>query len=491
MFKKPTKKQLLFRRTLFSVIATVSVLIIVTVSILFMLGYRLDSSNRLEQGALLQFNSAPSGAQVWIDGAFIGSTTATKQTVLAGNHSIKMTRSGYEDWNRTLDLQAGTLTWLDYVRLVPTNRSVQPVWDFDSLEALEFSPDLRWGLGLQVASEPEFDLIDLRSQQVKVTTLALGDELYSDATTPDVSHTFSIDTWSTGGRYAIVKHVYGENRTEWLLLDTQDLSRSVNITRSLSVDLREVKFASDSGMGLYGLTNDGVLRKLDVSGGTISRGLVTNVDQFTVFEEASVVGYTGTDPSDATMKVAGIYRDGDSGSRILRSSDDREVAFTIVVGRYFNEDYIAIAENNEVELLTGTLPSVATQESNLRRVTTMDLPGTITSLTFSPGGDYLVAQAGAQFSSYELEHNRRSNGIVAVNEGQSPATLEWLDSAHLWNTNNDAVFMRDFDGTNTFNIMPSLAGYDVTLSQNGRYFYSIGKNDKDGLQLQRVLMILE
>jgi hypothetical protein len=101
-----------------------------------------------------------------------------------------------------------------------------------------------------------------------------------------------------------------------------------------------------------------------------------------------------------------------------------------------------------------------------------------------------VAQAGAHFVSYELEHQRTTNGMVAVNEGQAPATLQWLDGSHLWNVNNDAVFMRDFDGTNTFNIMPS-AGFDVTLSQNGRFFYSIGKDDKDGFQLQRVRMILE
>ena len=49
MFKKPTKKQFLIRRILLSVLATFSVVTIVTVTILSMLGFRLDSGNgRLE-----------------------------------------------------------------------------------------------------------------------------------------------------------------------------------------------------------------------------------------------------------------------------------------------------------------------------------------------------------------------------------------------------------------------------------------------------------
>jgi len=95
MFKKPTKKQLLIRRIIVSVIATLSVLIILTVTILFMLGYRLDSGNgRLEQGALMQFDSKPGGASVSVDNKNVG-TTATKQTVVAGVHTVTMNKTGY------------------------------------------------------------------------------------------------------------------------------------------------------------------------------------------------------------------------------------------------------------------------------------------------------------------------------------------------------------------------------------------------------------
>jgi hypothetical protein len=489
MFKKPTKKQLAIRRALVSIVATVAVLIIVTVSILFMLGYRLDSSNRLEQGALLQFNSVPDTAQVWIDGKQVGQT-ATKQTVLAGVHAIKMSKAGYQDWNRTLDFEAGTLTWLDYTRLVPNDRPVQSVAKFASLAALEFSSDYRWGLALPTANVPTFDVIDLRSQDVKMTQLTLDQALYADAATPDVAHQFSIHAWSSAGRYVLIKHTYGDAKTEWILLDTQDGARSVNITQSLNVELADVKFSSDSGTGLYGLGTDGVLRKLDVSGGTLSRGLVSHVTSFSVLEENSVVSYVGTDPSDATKNVAGVYRDGDTSSRVLRSSSDAATPLQIAVGRYFNEDYIAIGENNTMQLYTGPIPSASNQDAKLRMVTELSLNSALTSLSFSPGGDYVMAQSGTTFTSYEIEHNRPTMSSFAASEGQPAPSLQWLDQAHYWNVYNGTVYMRDFDGTNVHDIMTAAPGFDVSLSQNGRYFYTVAQDPDGSYHLQRIRMIL-
>lgn len=490
MFKKPTKKQLALRRLVVSVITTISVLIIVTVSILFMLGYRLDSSNRLEQGALLQLNSVPDAAMVAIDGKSAGQT-ANKQTVLAGVHTVKMSKQGYQDWSRTLDFEAGTLTWLDYTRLVPNDRPVQSVSKFSMLAAMKFSPDMRWGLALQDAATPSFELLDLRSQEVRRSTLTIDPSLYAGSIDQAIAHQFSIYAWSSGGRYVVIKHVYGpESKTEWLMLDTQDISKTVNVTQSLNIELIDVKFANDSGSGLYGLGTDNVLRKLDVSGGTISRGLVSHVKQFAVLEENSVISFTGEDPNDTTKKVAGVYRDGESTSRIIRSTSDANADLKIAVGRYYNEDYLAVSENNKVQIFTGSLSSSLTQDASMTMITELNLTTPVTALSFSSGGDYVIAQSGASFTSYEIEHNRPTSATFKVAEGASTPTLNWLDSAHVWNEYQDKVYMRDFDGTNVHDIMTIAPGFDVSISQNGRFFYSVGRADDGSYQLQRVRMIL-
>lgn len=489
MFKKPTKKQFLIRRIVLSSIATLAVIIIATAAILFMLGYRLDGSNgRLEQGALLQFDSQPNGADVHIDNSNIGSQTATKQTVVAGTHSVRMSRAGYQDWNRTLDLAAGTLTWLDYTRFVPNERPVEQVAQYESLVGMRLSPDSKWAVAQEKADTPTFQLVDLRSEEVKSTSLALPASLYGEATKKGVKHSFRTTTWDSGSRYVLVKHLYG-NQTEWLVMDTQNLAQSVNVTRLLSVGFKDLHFAGTSGKVLYGLTTDGAIRKVDVAAGTLSRAFVSHAESFNIFDN-TVISYVGVDPNDATKRVAGVYRDGDAAAHVLRSVSSPDVMLKIDVAKYFSDNYVAIAEGNVVTILKGKFPGSSDQDNtSLSTFATLKLTGTVSALSFSPGGDYVVAQSGESFKSYEIEHTRADVGAIAVAEGKAASTLKWLDADHLWNDDGGSLVMRDFNGINTFEIMKVESGFGAGLSQNGRFFYAVGKSD-DGYHLQRVKMIL-
>jgi hypothetical protein len=489
MFKKPTKKQLLIRRVIFSVVATFAVIIIATITIFFMLGYRLDSGNgRLEQGALLQFDSQPSGADVFVDGRNIGSRTATKQAVMAGTHTVKMTKYGYQDWNRTLDLAAGTLTWLDYTRFVPVDRPVQTVTNYQTLAGLTISPDGKWALAQEKADTPTFHTVDLRAETVKSTTISVPADSYSDATTEGVTHSFTMTTWDSGARYVLIKHLY-RDQTEWLVLDTQDVSQTVNATQLLSVNFKDLQFAGTSGKTLYGLTTDGAIRKVDLGAGTISRAFVTHADSFSLYDN-KVVSYVGVDPSDATKRVAGVYRDGDEAPHILRSVASTDIPLSIATGHYYSNDYVAIAEGNMVTILRGSYPSSSSQDnSSLTYFATLELTGAVSALSFSPGGDYVLAQSGETFKSYEIEHERADVGGLSAG-AQAASTLKWLDDAHVWNDDNGSLTMRDFNGINTYKIMTVEPGFDADLSQNGRFFYSVGKNDS-GYHLQRIKMILD
>ena len=489
MFKRPTKKQLLIRRIILSVVATFAVIIIATAAILFMLGFRLDSGNgRLEQGALLQFDSTPNGGDVFVDGKNIGSRTATKQTVIAGTHTIKMSKAGYQDWNRTLTLDAGTLTWLDYTRFVPNDRPVQKVASYTELAGIVFSPDNRWALVQTAANSPQLQLADLRNEDVKTSTLEIPAQTYTQPA-EGVVQSFTTVSWDSGSRYALVKHIVGD-QTEWLVIDTQNIAETVSVTQRLSVDFKDLQFASTNGQVLYGLSADGTIRRIDLAAATLSRAFVSQVDSFSIYNN-TVLSYVGLDPSDATKRVAGVYRDGDESSHVLYSTSNLEASLKVATSRYFSDDYVAVAENNVVTVMRGRYPTSSSQENtSLKQLTKFELTGTASSLGFSPQGDYVIAQSGDTYKTYEIEHNRSAVGMVAVAEGQTAPTLKWLDQAHLWNEKGTELIMRDFDGSNVYSIMNLAPGYNVSLSQNGRFFYTIGKTDT-GYQLQRVKMILE
>ena len=285
----------------------------------------------------------------------------------------------------------------------------------------------------------------------------------------------------------LVKHLY-KDQTEWIALDTQNAS-ATNITQVFSTGFRDIQFAGTNGKVLYGLTNDGTIRKIDLSSETLSRAFVTHVESFSVYDN-TIVSYVGTDPSDATKRVAGVYRDGDESGHVLRSINSADTVLKITTGRYFSDDYVAIAEGNVVTLLKGKYPNSSAQDSSsLSRYATFEVPGAISNLSFSPSTDFVIAQSGSTFVSYEIEHMRSASGAIVVTEGQAATTLRWLDDAHVWNDDGGTLMMRDFNGSNVYSIMTVTPGFEAGLSQNGRFFYAIGSDEK-GFSLQRVKMIL-
>lgn len=491
MYKKPTKKQLLIRRILLSSLATLSVIIIATVSILLMLGFQLNSTDgTLEQGALLQFDSKPNGADVYVDGVNINARTASKKAVISGTHTVLMAKTGYQDWTRTLTLDAGTLTWLDYTRLVPKERPIEKVATYATLTTTLFSPDYKWVLVQGDASVPRFQLVDLRSQTIKQTQVELPSTSYSEPTTEGVTHSFNLVSWDSEGRYVLVKHTYGE-KTDWLVLDTQNVAQTVNVTQLLGADFKDIQFASTNGKTLYGLTTDGTIRKLDLSAATISRAFVTRAVSFSMYYDDKVLGYIGETANDATKLVAGIYKDGDESGHVLRTATNKDAALKIAVSSYHDNKYVAIAEDNVVTVLKGSYPSSTDDDaSSLSKFATFELSGAVSNVSISPEGAFVVAQSGESYKSYEIEHERAAVGMISVAAGQVAPTLQWLDVAHLWNIQGSTLMMRDFDGSNVYEIMTVEPGFSASLSQNGRYFYAVGKDDK-GYHLQRVKMILD
>jgi hypothetical protein len=60
----------------------------------------------------------------------------------------------------------------------------------------------------------------------------------------------------------------------------------------------------------------------------------------------------------------------------------------------------------------------------------------------------------------------------------------------VWSDRSDVLTIREFDGANQHDISPVVSGFDATVTQNGRWLYSIGRHSDGQLQLQRVRMIL-
>jgi PEGA domain len=55
----------------------------------------------------VELHSTPDGAEVYVDGAFVGNAPATLK-LAPGQHTIKLNQAGYKEWSRDITVQAGS-----------------------------------------------------------------------------------------------------------------------------------------------------------------------------------------------------------------------------------------------------------------------------------------------------------------------------------------------------------------------------------------------
>ncbi len=68
---------------------------------------QVNAPHPAESKAAAEVTSEPAGAETYVDGAFSGSTPSKLQLTV-GEHTIKVTRPGYKDWERKVSIEAGS-----------------------------------------------------------------------------------------------------------------------------------------------------------------------------------------------------------------------------------------------------------------------------------------------------------------------------------------------------------------------------------------------
>ena len=81
-------------------------------------GYWINSDLKVERQGMLQISSNPTGANVVIDNESSWlQRTNTSKVLAAGEHTITLTKEGYDSWSKTINISEGLLYRLHYPRL--------------------------------------------------------------------------------------------------------------------------------------------------------------------------------------------------------------------------------------------------------------------------------------------------------------------------------------------------------------------------------------
>ncbi len=454
-----SKRQIAIRSFTYGVM-TMAVIFTAIVCLFIVLGYQFNrSSGKIEQGSLLQFRSFPNDANVLIDNQIQNFTTPGKKNIAAGDHTVIMQREGYNDWSKAIHLRPGELMWLNYTRFVPKSVVTETVKEFDALNSILASPNQRWIALQQTPASKTFDIYDMSDEkkpQLKTITLP------NDGIMPEKIETAEIVRWNGNSQYFLV--IYNKaTAPEYVVIDRNDGQKAVNITKKLDIKINEAYFADNSGNTLFAL-NEGDIRKINLDSGTISQPLASDVVDFKLYKPGTVT-FSATRGDE---KIVGVRKSDDTQSKVIRTLKSVQAPVKIASGSYFGDDYLALSNNNEVEIIKNP-------ENSKKLFASFVLKEPVQWLFFSDNGRFIVAQHANELATYDLEYDKTQH--ISLKAKQAPTKpVGWLDGYHLWSTYDNQLITIEFDGANRQAITDALSGYDVTLSSNGKRLFSIGQN---------------
>lgn len=487
--RRSRKKELAHRIAIYALMTAtmLSLLVLLTYRIL---GYQFNFSTRaVERSGLVQFDSFPRGARTQIDGRKYD-LTQTKNKVSPGERQFSMSLEGYQDWQKTLTIKAGAVTWLNYARLVPSEKKITSVEELGLLANAKSSPDSRYMFGVR-STEAGFEsvLVDLRnSRQPKTTTHPLElSNISGFEEEQEVSHQFSAIKWDLASRNVLVEHRYQGtvSGVEWLWIDRDNPAVATNISTLTNLSIQEIQPAKDGEV--YILQDNGDVRRLTIETGTVSRPFISNVVSYGIYD-ANTIYYVASQADG--QRIAGVWQDNWDVPTIIQTIPEDSEPVSVSASRYFYQDTIVLAHGSSVTIYRGTLPSNIQERVELiaKPFDKFTLSRPVTSLQISKNGRFIIAEDERGFVSYDLELSLISQQVRKYRD----EAVDWLDQYHVWQVNESGVLtMQEFDGVNSYELLPANATYDAVLTQDGKSLYVCTKDETGLATLWRLAMTVE
>ena len=463
MDRKRAKKIRNARVIMTNIFMGLSVVAIVFVLMLFAMGFSFNENGSLEQSGLLQISSHPSGATVEIDGKSQFGRTTINKMLSSGEHHIRITKSGYDTWEKDVRIDAGLLTNINWVRLFPAKTEIEEINTYDEPRLVSFSLDRKSLLYGEKESAKLF-LINLQDERASTTKIDITKLLNISNKETARTADLSVISWNESGNKVILIWKDGES-TYWYLADLEKPENSINLTAKFGYSFSNILIANDSASKLWAIEG-GNLHLIDLSNTTIHKTTVTGIEQ--LVNNHDTVIYVSQDTVAKTRSI-NVFREGETGSSIVKDLTDIDAkTITISTGTYWDEDWVAYSINNTIYLAGGHYPSFDKPSKNtLKSILRRELSYTPTAILRDTELHIAVFSDGTNRTAFDFETKDYFDSHTDV-----AATSHWLDDYLLWYSTSNKIFIQDFDGSNHRELISDVNNpLPICLSENNRWLY--------------------
>lgn len=434
-----------------AVIATVSVLAFVVS------GYWVGSDFKIERQGLLQIYSTPTGADVEIDGNLSSwlQRTNTSKTLATGEHTIKLTKEGYDSWSRTINITEGLLYRLHYPRLFLENRYQESAFSFSANFVL-ITPDRN--TMLLTDNTTSWQIFNLDNDLNEPKKLDLSQilpfvSLADNAEEGLFAGTISRANWATDNEHVLLK-IEHDGASNWLVLNIKNPSNSINLSKEFNANFTDIKILDNSANNLLAVL-DGNLHRIDVGAKQISAILVPDVVSFDYYNQDvffSAQRPTNNDSTSFTYYI-GLLKLGSGEIIELNSSSDPE---KIITTKFYDDEYIGVLNNNHFSLYL---------KKDFEVKQTFDLSFIPEEIKVSQYGEVITMYKGGHIAALDME-------AMAVNEWSTDTdSFGWLDGSMIYAVKDGNLNVYDFNGLNPRTLANNVSAHFPVTITSDKYLY--------------------
>lgn len=436
-------------------IMVLAVVLTVIVLALIVSGYWVNSDFKVERQGLLQVSSMPTGADVYIDGESSWlQRTNTSKVLSSGEHTVSLSKEGYDSWSKTINIEEGLLYRLHYPRLFLKNRSKEKTYTMTAATYVTVSPNREVMLAANATTSWQLVALDnekIEPKKINVANYFSGVSLAAGAETGVFNSQIIETKWAHDNTHLLFKVKHAE-KTEWVLLDVKNIANSVNITKKFGANFEQIEILDDSASNLLAIEN-GNLHKIDVSSKQISAILASNIISFDHYKNEII--FTAKDATATTPKYYIGFIEG-SDEKVNRIGSVAASSH-VVISRFYDDKYIAVLSDSSVFLY---------QKEDFVQIRNY-------ALTFSPqkikvghNGEFITMYTGPHIATLDME------SLDIIEWSVNAEKFDWLDTDMIYAVENGSLAVYDYDGLNRRVLAQNVSStFPVTITDDKWLYY--------------------
>ncbi len=454
-----------------------SIVVILTAVILFYVteGFGYGNNGTVIQNGLLFFASQPNPANIYINNVLQSSTTNTSMLLPAGNYNVKITKTGYLPWQRTIIVNGGTVERFDYPFLFPAHLITNKITSFASGPAFATeSLDRHWLVIQDPSKFNQFEVYDLNKPLNPPSLITIPSSILSPATT---SQSWQVVQWSTDNQHFILKHTYN-GLQEYILVDITNGSNSVNLTKTFSsIPFTTVSLLNNQ-YNQYELYNSAT-KQLDYVSLSAPQVINASLSQVLAYKTygSNIILYATT----LNAPRGKVLIEEQVGSKIyIIKTINPSTKYLLDLTTYDSTPYVVVGDstNSKVYIYQDPISQINNNPSYVPAPIQVLLVPNPNFISFSDNAQFIMAENANHFAVYNIQSGYAYNYIVPYQLQAPQKTAFWMDGDRLTYVSNNRLIVFDYDEANLHVLMPASPNYLPFFDGSYQYIYTLVTSGK-------------